>query len=474
MPLIDILGNIFGTSGSDAAKWWPTSLFGGRKTTSGTQVSPSTALGLPAYFACIRVLGEDVAKLPLKLHRTNPDNSNSPEFNHPAARLLAESPNGDMSAFTFRETLTAWAAGWGNGYAEIAFDGAGKVAQLYPIHPSRVTLKRIDGELVYIVRSEVPGAQTVGLRPEEVFHLKGLGDGLLGYSVAQIGCESIGQAMAGDKFASAYYGNNTTVGGVLEHPGKLSEEARKHLRESWEQMHAGPENAHRAAILEEGLKFHATSVNPRDSQMIESRQFDIETVCRWFRIPPHKIQHLLRATFTNIEQQSIEYVVDTLLPWLVRWESEIKRKLLRGDLPLYAKHSVNGLLRGDAAARGAFYSQLFQIGVLSANDIRRLEDMEPAKNPASDKYFVQGALVPIEDAGKNVAKPAPAPEPKRIETGKPAQATEQPRRSYKLERGPDNRITALVSEDEPKRRTYTVVRAENNLITNIFTEENKS
>lgn len=459
MPMIDFLGALFGMTGSESSKWWPTSLFSGRKTTSGTQVSASTALGLPTYFACVRVLGEDVAKLPLKIHRTNADGSSSPEFNHPAVRLLTEGPNPDMSAFTLRETLTQWAAGWGNGYAEIAFDGNGRTTQLYPIHPSRVTLKRIDGELMYVVRSEVPGAQTVGLKPAEVFHLKGIGDGLLGYSVAQIGCESIGQAMAGDKFAAAYYGNNTTVGGVLEHPGKLSEEARKHLRESWEQMHAGPENAHRSAILEEGMKFHATSVNPREGQMIESRQFDVETVCRWFRIPPHKVQHLLRATFTNIEQQSIEYVVDTLLPWLVRWESEIKRKLLPGAAPLYAKHNVNGLLRGDAAARGAFYSQMFQIGVFSPNEIRRLEDMEPSKNPALDKHYVQGALVPIEDAGK-----AQAAQPKADSSAQDDGIGEKradlatavavdltvlaKRRSLQIARDPTtNLITAITSED---------------------------
>ncbi len=401
--MIDILGSIFGTSGDDAAKWWPS--LGTRKTAAGANVGPASALGLPAYFACVRVLAEDTAKLPLKIYREDADGTKSIETEHAASRLLRRVPNREMTPFTVRETLTAWAAGWGNGYAEIVRDNSGKLQELSPIHPSRVTIRRVDGRIVYEVRSDIAGLESVGLTPDEVFHLHGLGDGLSGFSVARIGAESIGAAMAAESFVSTFYGNNTTIGGTLKHPGKLSEPARANLRESWQKMHGGPENAHKVAILEEGVEFSPTTVSPRDAQFIEGRQFDVETVCRWFRMPPHKIQHLLRATFTNIESQGIEYVTDTLVPWLTRWEQEIARKLLADDEELYAKHEVNGLMRGDAAARGAFYSQLFQIGAMTVNEIRRLEDMEPSTDPAANKHFVQGALVPIGDAGKNQVSP---------------------------------------------------------------------
>jgi HK97 family phage portal protein len=400
--IIDFLGSIFGATSEDAARWWP--ITSGRKTAAGTNVGPSSALGLPSYFACVRVLAEDTAKLPLKIYRESPDGTKRVDTDHPASRILRRVPNREMTPFTVRETLTSWAAGWGNGYAEIVRDNAGRLQELAPIHPSRVTVKRIDGRIIYEIRSDIAGYQTVHLEAHEVFHLHGLGDGLTGFSVAQVGAESIGAAMAAEAFVSTFYGNNTTLGGTLTHPGKLSESARTNLRESWQKMHGGPENAHKVAILEEGITFNATTISPRDAQFIEGRQFDVETVCRWFRMPPHKIQHLLRATFTNIESQGIEYVTDTLIPWLTRWEQEIGRKLIADDEALYAKHEVNGLMRGDAAARGAFYSQLFQIGVLTVNEIRRYEDMEPSADPAADKHFVQGALVPIGDAG---VKPAP-------------------------------------------------------------------
>jgi HK97 family phage portal protein len=398
--MIDFLGSIFGVTSDESAKWWPA--WGiSRKTAAGTNVGPSSALGLPAYYACVRVLAEDAAKLPLKIYREQPDGSKMIETEHPASRILRRVPNRDQTPFTVRETLTAWAAGWGNGYAEIVRDNTGKLQELALIHPSRVTIKRIDGQVVYVVRSDIAGMEAIGLLPNEVFHIHGLGDGLSGFSVARIGAESIGAAMAAETFVSTFYGNNTAIGGTLKHPGKLTDVARANLRESWQQMHGGPDNAHKVAILEEGVEYAATSVSPRDAQFIEGRQFDVETVCRWFRMPPHKVQHLLRATFTNIESQGIEYVTDTLIPWLTRWEQEINRKLIGEDETLYAKHEVNGLMRGDAQARGQFYSQLFQIGVLTVNEIRRLEDIEPSKDPAADKHFVQGALVPIGDAGKS-------------------------------------------------------------------------
>jgi HK97 family phage portal protein len=466
---LDFLGSIFGTTGADAERWWPLAGMAGRKTTGGTRVSPTSAMSLPTYFACIQVLAADVAKLPLKVFRENADGTKTIEKDHPAVRVLRRVPNTEMSPFTLRETLTAWAAGWGNGYAEIVRDNSGRISGLAPIHPSRVRMLRIDKRLVYEVRSDHVGMETVGLYAEEVFHLHGLGDGISGYSIAQIGAQSIGAAMAAETFGAAYYGNNTSVGGVLTHPGALSDIARKNLRESWESMHGGPDNAHKAAILEEGMTFTPTSVNPSDAQFIEGKQFDVETICRWFRMPPHKVQHLLRATFTNIEQQGIEYVTDTLMTWLVRWEQEAQRKLLADDEELYVRHEINGLMRGDAAARGAFYSQLFNIGAVCANDIRRLEDMEPIDDPAADKHFVQGALVPIGDAGKAqlaaATKPAVPP---------PADQQKPPEPPPKAEAPVVLNLTMAGDKAEAHRRSYSIVRdPKTNLITHIDTQEKK-
>lgn len=421
---MDILGAIFGTS-ADQAQWWPMSAMIGRKTTAGTRVSSTTALALPAYFACIKVLSEDTAGLPLKIYRRKPNGAKEQVDNHRLAELLDGNVSDEQDARTFRETLTQWAAGWGNGYAEIELDKSGRLFALHAIHPSRVEVRRLpDGSIIYLVRSELAGYEVTPIKPADMFHLHGLGDGILGWSVAQVGAESIGSALAAQTFGATYYGNNTSIGGTLEHPGKLSAEAKTNLRESWKAMHQGPENAHKVAILEEGVKFNQAGVNPRDAQFIEGKNFDVEAIVKWFRMPPHKIQHLARSTNNNIEHQSIEYVTDALMPWLLRWEAEIKRKLLTDDRTLYAKHQVNGRMRGDAAARGQFYSQLFQIGSLSPNDIRRLEDMEPIADAAADKYYVQGALVPIDQAGRqpmtaSPGAPAPAAKPKTTPTDEP-------------------------------------------------------
>lgn len=424
---MDILGAIFGSSETGREGWWPVSVFGGRRTAAGTTVSSTTALGLPAYFACIKVLSEDTAGLPLRVYRKTKSGGKEEADDHRLSELLALGVSDEQDSLTFRETMTQWAAGWGNGYAEIERDNSGRLVALHAIHPSRVEIKRIDGVLTYLVRSEVPGHKIVPLLAPDVFHLRGLGDGIAGWSVAQVGAESIGAALAAQGYAATYYGNNTAVGGTLEHPGKLSPEAQAALRESWNTMHQGPENAHKVAILQEGMKFHGTSVNPRDAQFIEGRNFDVEAVCKWFRMPPHKVQHLLRSTNNNIEHQSIEYVTDTLMPWLMRWESEIKRKLLNEDRALYAKHQVNGRMRGDAAARGMFYSQLRQMGAISADEIRAFEDMEPIGTPAAQAYFVQGALVTMDNAmnTKPGGQSAPAADAPAKPTNKPAQVDEE-------------------------------------------------
>lgn len=376
---------------------WLTNWAQGGKTLAGTYVSPDGAMALAAYYACLRAISEDVAKLPLITYRRLKPRGKERAPDHPLYMLLHDFPNPDMESMTFRETLTAHALAWGNGYAEIERDSFGDAIALHPIHPSRVTPRRNDqGAIVYDVSGSelVIGGQwfnVVRLRAENMVHVRGLGaEGLGGYSVARLAAESLGVTLAAQNFGAAFFGNGAFLSGVLEHPGKLSDMAAKHLRESWSEVYAGPANAGKPGILEEGMKWQQLGIPPEQGQFLETRQFQVIEVCRWFRVPPHKIQDLSGAKYANIEQQNLEYVTDTLMPWLTRWEQQLKRKLFGDDVEYFAEHLVLGLLRGDQTARAAYYKTRFDLATLSPDDIRELENENPL--PASERggtmYFL--------------------------------------------------------------------------------------
>lgn len=376
---------------------WAALCLGGGGTASGETVGPTTALRLSVYFACIRNISEDVGKLPVMVYEDMPDGTKRRERDNPIWELLGEKPNSEMSAMTFRETLTHHALGWGNGYAEIVRNVAGEAIELWPITPERVKpFRAADRSLWFQVQS----AATSGYREPnyvpaaDMLHIHGLGyDGCGGYSVASYAKESIGSGLALDKYGASFFGNGALPGAVLEHPASLSPKALQNLRKSWEEMHKGAGNAHKAAILEEGMKLNKISVNPNDAQFIESKQHTVEDICRWFRMPPHMVQHLLRATFANIEHQGIEYVKFTLEAWLQRWEQEVKRKLL-GSGNYYFEHNINGLLRGDTQSRYAAYAVGRQWGWMSANDIRRLENLDPIDG--GDVYLSPQNMTPAD------------------------------------------------------------------------------
>lgn len=409
---------------------------GMRRTNAGETVSPGRALTLAAYFAAIRVISEDVAKLPLGVYRKKIPRGNELLPEHPIEQLLDVSPNPEQTSYTFRETMTQWALGWGNGYAEIVRDGAGRVRQLWPIHPSRVTLIRIDGKLKYRVTADMdPASLNASPRyaefdPEDIFHLRGMGTGLLGYSIAAFAAETIGVGLAAETFGASFFGQGATVSGILTHPDQLDEVARQNLRESWAKTYGGAKNSHKVAILEEGVQFQTISVPPEQAQFLETRQFTVEEVCRWFRVAPHKIQHLLRSSFSNIEQQSIEHVTDTLMPWLVRWEKEVKRQLIVGEPMVYVQHDVNGLLRGDANARSNWYRTMINIGAMSPNDVRECEGLNPVPGTAGDKYYMQTNMSTLDriESGEATAKPGvagPRIETAPAEDGGTAEAAER-------------------------------------------------
>lgn len=412
-----ILQRFLATSGSGSVsdllnpQLWLVDAMGGGATSAGVKVTPQTAMGLSAYFAAIRAISEDVGKLPLIVYRQLDPRGKDRLRDHPAYDLLHTAPNDWMSAITFRETLTAWALGWGNGYAEIQRDRGvrGAPKRLLPLHPKCVTVRQTDkGTIYYEYRY---GATQKTIPAEAMLHLHGLGDdGIQGYSVATIGAESMGLSLAAQTFGAAFFGNGSSMGGVLKHPEVLSEKALQHLRDTWSSLYTGAYNAGKPAILEEGMTWERIGIPPDDAQFLETRQLQVEEIARWFRIPPHKIQHLLRATFSNIESQNIEYVVDTLTPWLVRWEQELKRKLFAEEDDVFAEHVVAGLLRGDHAARGVYYREQFFIGALSQNDIRELENRNPI-GPDGDVYYVPSNMTRSEDAAQGLVASATAMDP---------------------------------------------------------------
>lgn len=396
---MSILASIFGLgTGVQDVNMGPIDWIVGRMTHAGARVNPETAITLSAYFACLRAISEDIGKLPLIVYRRLMPRGKERAREHPVYKLLHDTPNADMGAMTLRETLTAHAMNWGGGFAEIQRTGRGTPVALHLIHPSRTSIGRNEaGALTYYVRS---GGKIVPLEAQNVFHLHGLGaDGLSGYPLSVIGREAVGLGQGAEAFGARFFSNDARPGGVLQHPGGLSDLAYKHLRDSWAESHSGVEQSHKPAVLEEGMEWKSMSIPPEEAQFLETRQFQIEEIARWFRMPPHKIQHLLRATFSNIEHQAIEYVTDTLQPWAVRWEHEIKRKLFAEDESEYfAEHLFEGLLRGDLSQRVTFYTGMFNIGAMSQNDIREAENKNPVEG--GDTYWVPMNMQPSQQTAE--------------------------------------------------------------------------
>lgn len=375
----------------------------GLTTSSGVAVTEDNALTYSAVWTAVRLISETVGALPLPLYRRLDPRGRERAYGHPVYRLLHDQPNPEIPAFYFRETMTAHAVTRGNAYAEIERDGAGRPIALWGIHPSRVTPERApDKSIVYEVRN--PGAGVATIPARDMLHIRGLGgDGLVGYSVVRYARESIGMGLATEKFGGSLFGNGVRPSGTLKHPGTLSEEAQERLRKQVTSQVTGEGKWLKLLLLEEGLEFENIGINPDDAQFLETRKFQITEIARWFRVQPHKLMDLERATFSNIEHQGLEFVVDTLTPWLVRWESEIALKLLTPAerIQYYARHVVAALVRGDLHSRYQAYSIGRQWGWLSADDVRELEDMNPLPDGAGAHYLVPLNMIPAADVGKD-------------------------------------------------------------------------
>lgn len=381
-------------------------LFG--RTTSGKPVNERTAMQTTAVYACVRILAEAVASLPLHVYEYQDDGGKKLVHDHPLYYLLHDEPNPEMTSFVFRETLMSHLLIWGNAYAQIIRDGAGRVLGLYPLLPDKMEVQRDDKGNIYYVYSrnsdENPTFKEYGnirLKAEDVLHIPGLGfDGLIGYSPIAMAKNAVGMTLACEEYGASFFANGANPGGVLEHPGVLKDPSK--VRESWNSVYRGVNNAHKIAVLEEGMKYQQIGIPPEEAQFLETRKFQINEIARLYRIPPHMVGDLDKSSFSNIEQQSLEFVKYTLDPWVIRWEQSLQRSLLLpGEKGKYfIKLNVDGLLRGDYQSRMNGYAVGRQNGWFSANDIREMENMNPIPDEeGGNLYLINGAMTKLADAG---------------------------------------------------------------------------
>ena len=379
--------------------------FGG--TTAGKPVNERSSMQMTAVYSSVRILAEAVAGLPIHLYQYTDTGGKEKAISHPLYFLLHDEPNPEMTSFVFRETLMTHLLLWGNAYAQIIRNGKGEVIALYPLMPNRMTVDRdANGQLYYQYQSskdEAPTMKgsTVILKASEVLHIPGLGfDGLVGYSPIAMAKNAIGMAIACEEYGAKFFANGAAPGGVLEHPGTLKDPTK--IRESWNATFGGSSNSSKVAVLEEGMKYTPIAISPEQAQFLETRKFQINEIARIFRIPPHMVGDLEKSSFSNIEQQSLEFVKYTLEPWLVRWEQSMVRSLLsqKEKQKYFIKCNVDGLLRGDYQSRMNGYAIGRQNGWMSANDIRSLENLDLIpEEKGGDLFLINGNMTKLEDAG---------------------------------------------------------------------------
>ena len=376
--------------------------------TSGKRVNERSSMQMTAVYSCVRILSEAVAGLPLHMYRYTDNGGKEKAAEHPLYFLLHDEPNPEMTSFVFRETLMSHLLIWGNAYAQVIRDGSGRVLSLYPLLPDKMEVDRDEhGRLFYTYTrntDENPNFSEYGrvrLRPEDVLHIPGLGfDGLVGYSPIAMAKNAVGMTLACEEYGASFFENGATPGGVLEHPGVLKDPAR--VRESWHAVYGGSRNAGKVAVLEEGLKYQQIGIPPEEAQFLETRKFQIDEIARLYRIPPHMVGDLDKSSFSNIEQQSLEFVKYTLDPWVIRWEQSIQKALFlpQEKREYFVKMNVDGLLRGDYESRMKGYSIGIQNGFMCPNDIRRLESMDLIPVEEGGEFFLtNGNLCRLKDAG---------------------------------------------------------------------------
>jgi len=401
--------------------------------TAGKNVTERSAMQMTAVYSCVRILAEAVAGLPLHFYKYKDDGSKEKALDSNLYHLLHDEPNPEMSSFVFRETLMTHLLLWGNAYAQIIRNGKGEIIALYPLMANKMQVDRDEnGQLYYTYtrsndEAKTMEGNTVYLSPHDVLHIPGLGfDGLVGYSPIAMAKNAIGLAMATEEYGAKFFANGAAPSGVLEHPGTIKDPAR--LRENWNATFGGSTNSGKVAVLEEGMKYTPISISPEQAQFLETRKFQINEIARIFRVPPHMLADLEKSSFSNIEQQSLEFVKYTLDPWVIRWEQSLYRSLLSPDekKKYFFKFNLEGLLRGDYASRMTGYATARQNGWMSANDIRELENLDRIPSElGGDLYLINGNMLPLGDAGAYANKETK----KEEETDEEVLELEKPKRS---------------------------------------------
>jgi len=371
----------------------PTFYFG--SSTAGKSVTAKTAIQMSTVYACVRVIAETIASLPLHVYQADGQGSKK-ALEHPLYRILHDEPNTEMTSFVLRETMLSHLLLWGNSYCQIVRNGRGHILGLYPLLPDQMQVDRDSGGKLTYDYSTRDG-KTVRMRPEDVLHIPGLGfDGVMGYSPIALEKNAIGLGLAAEEYGSKFFSNGATPSGVLTHPNTVKDPKR--LRESWNAAYGGSSNSGKVAILEEGMQFARISMPNNEAQFLETRKFQVSEICRIYRVPPHLVGDLEHATFSNIEHQGISFAVHTIRPWLVRIEQAMNRALFpdKEKGVFYVRFNMDGLMRGAYKERMEGYAIGRQNGWLSTNDIRELENMNPVPDEeGGDALLVNGNMLPI-------------------------------------------------------------------------------
>lgn len=370
---------------------------------AGVQVNWDTALQVSTFYACVKNISEDIAKMPLNLYQEYYTNDTINKYlrnSEQVSKLVRKKPNEINSGFDLSSFLIASAAMNGNGYAYIKRDSKGNPTAIYPIWANDVVPMYVsDGTMRYIVNNTMqrPFPIPSEVNGEDMIHIKGLSlDGCVGVSVVRYAAETLGGAIAANTLANNTFKNGAQVGGILTFPNELDDAAYNRIKNSWNNTYAGPNNAGGTAILEQGANYVKVALSPEDTELLNTREFQVADICRWFRMPVHKVQHMKAATFSNIEHQAIEYVQDCLVPWAVKLENEYERKLLRSD-QLYDynfRFDFSELLRGDSVSQADFVSKLITSGTFTVNEARRYMFQNPIEG--GDITLVPLNLLPID------------------------------------------------------------------------------
>lgn len=373
---------------------------------SGKSVTAQTAIQLSTVYACVRVISETVASLPLGVYEAT-DDGNQKAADHPLYRLLHDEPNTEMTSFVFREVMLAHLLLYGNSYSQIIRSGKNSIMGLYPLLPDHMDVDRDSkGNLTYTYTTS--DGKTVVIKPTDMLHIPGLGfDGVMGYSPIALEKSAIGLGLASEEYGSKFFSNGARPSGILTHPNTVKNP--RAIRDSWNSAYGGSTNANRVAILEEGMTFTPLSIPNNEAQFLETRKFQVEEICRIFRVPPHLVGDLEHATFSNIEHMSIDFAVHTIRPWLVRIEQAMNRALFSDQEKgkFYVQFNIDGLMRGDYKSRMEGYAIARQNGWMSANDIRQLENQNPIPaEKGGDAYLVNGNMISITTAMKQKAEEA--------------------------------------------------------------------